>query len=158
MLWITYCEGRLLNTREFLLYSVCVTSSCLLITPDDICCISSIELPLCFCREPCLLKAGQSFSLTERCLSNDSIKASSGEVSPYENNSPVLSDELQCKYPADSSALPNRTPRLSRQYKLTGCSKEGSGKTSPTVSTNKGKQNSLQYILYYIKYLIYMSV
>ncbi|XP_041806439.1 rho GTPase-activating protein 6-like isoform X2 [Chelmon rostratus] len=88
--------------------------------------------------EPGILRAQESFALTERCLSNDSIKASSGEVSPYDNNSPVLSDRLLCEYPEDSSLLSGRIPRLSRQFKLSGNSKDGSGSTSPTLSTDKG--------------------
>ncbi|XP_074515268.1 rho GTPase-activating protein 6 [Sebastes fasciatus] len=87
--------------------------------------------------EPSLLRAGEPFCLTERCLSNDSIKASSGEVSPYDNNSPVLSDRLLCKYPEDSSPISDGISRLSGQYKLSGRSKDGSGSTSPTLSTDK---------------------
>ncbi|KAM9346942.1 rho GTPase-activating protein 6 [Symphorus nematophorus] len=87
--------------------------------------------------EPGLLRAEESFSLTDRRSSNDSIKASSGEVSPYDNNSPVLSDQLLFKYPEDSSPLSDRIPRLSRQYKLSGHSKDGSGSTSPTLSIDK---------------------
>ncbi|XP_068560923.1 rho GTPase-activating protein 6-like isoform X1 [Cebidichthys violaceus] len=87
--------------------------------------------------EPGLLRAGDSFSLTERCVSNDSIKVSSGEVSPYDNNSPVLSDRLLCKYPEDSSPVSDGIPRLSGQYKDSGHSKDGSGRTSPTLSTDK---------------------
>ncbi|XP_076602300.1 rho GTPase-activating protein 6 isoform X2 [Chaetodon auriga] len=83
-----------------------------------------------------ILRAQESFTLTERRLSHDSIKASSGEVSPYDNNSPVLSDRL-CEYPEDSSPLSGRIPRLSMQYKLSGHSKDGSGSTSPTLSTDK---------------------
>ncbi|XP_034069378.1 rho GTPase-activating protein 6-like isoform X3 [Gymnodraco acuticeps] len=86
--------------------------------------------------EPGLLR--ESFSLTDRCLSNESIKASSGEVSPYDNNSPVLSDRLLCKYPEDSSPPTERIPRLYGQCKRCSCSKEGSGTTSPTLSTDKG--------------------
>ncbi|KAM8855899.1 rho GTPase-activating protein 6 isoform 2-T2 [Spinachia spinachia] len=75
--------------------------------------------------EPGLLRAGDPF----RCVSNDSIGASSGEVSPYDNNSPVLSDRLLCKYPEDRS--------LSESFKVGGRSKDGSGSTSPTLSTDK---------------------
>ncbi|XP_034549819.1 rho GTPase-activating protein 6-like isoform X2 [Notolabrus celidotus] len=84
--------------------------------------------------EPSLLRAQESFSLTDRCLSNDSIKASSGEVSPYDNNSPVLSDRLLCKHLEDSGPL---TDRLSGQFKHSSWSKHGSGSTSPTLSTDK---------------------
>uniref|UniRef100_UPI0037E7CD62 rho GTPase-activating protein 6-like n=1 Tax=Semicossyphus pulcher TaxID=241346 RepID=UPI0037E7CD62 len=87
--------------------------------------------------EPGLLRAEESFPLTDRCLSNDSIKASSGEVSPYDNNSPVPSDRLLCKHPEDSSPLSNRIARPSGQNKLSSRSKDGSGSTSPTLSTDK---------------------
>lgn len=93
---------------------------------------------LCICREPGLLRA-ESFSLTDRCLSNDSIKASSGEVSPYDNNSPVLSDRLLCKHFEDSGPLPDSISRLSGQFKRSSWSKHGSGSTSPTLSTDKGE-------------------
>ena len=111
-------------------------------------CTYTLHFVLCF-SEPGLLR--ESLSLTDRCLSNDSIKASSGEVSPYDNNSPVLSDRLLCKYPEGSSPPTERIPRLSGQYKRYSCSKEGSGTTSPTLSTDKGdyfsivKRNTLTY-------------
>uniref|UniRef100_A0A665TRM4 Rho GTPase activating protein 6 n=1 Tax=Echeneis naucrates TaxID=173247 RepID=A0A665TRM4_ECHNA len=73
--------------------------------------------------DPGLLRGEESFSLTKRCLSSESIKASSGEVSPYDNNSPVLSDGLLWKYPE-------------RRYKHGELSKDESGSTSPTVLTN----------------------
>nr|XP_046261104.1 rho GTPase-activating protein 6-like isoform X2 [Scatophagus argus] len=88
--------------------------------------------------EPDLRRAEESFPLTERCFSSDSIKASSGDVSPYDNNSPVLSDRLLCKYPECNSPLFDRIPRLSpdsMQHKLS-C-KHGSGSSSPILSTDK---------------------
>ncbi|CAB1454752.1 unnamed protein product [Pleuronectes platessa] len=71
--------------------------------------------------------AEESFSPAERRLSGES-KASSGEVSPYDNNSPVLSDGPLWKYPEDRSPLSDRVPRLSAN------SKDRSGSTSPTLS------------------------
>ncbi|XP_010882791.1 rho GTPase-activating protein 6 isoform X1 [Esox lucius] len=47
-------------------------------------------------------------SLTERRCSSDSYKASSGEVSPYDNNSPVLSERLLSQAQNDSSPLSDR--------------------------------------------------
>ncbi|XP_037542929.1 rho GTPase-activating protein 6-like [Nematolebias whitei] len=88
------------------------------------------------CRESDLLRPEDSFSLTES-LSNDSLKASSGEVSPYDNNSPVLSDRLLCKYPEDSGLISRRVPRHSRQDELSGHSKDEVSSTSPTLSTDK---------------------
>ncbi|KAM6978548.1 rho GTPase-activating protein 6 isoform 1-T1 [Tautogolabrus adspersus] len=84
-----------------------------------------------------LLRAEESFSLTDRCSSNDSVKASSGEVSPYDNNSPVLSDRLPGKRLEDSSPRSQRINRLSGQFKLSGRSQDGSGSISPTLSTDK---------------------
>ncbi|XP_029113860.1 rho GTPase-activating protein 6-like isoform X1 [Scleropages formosus] len=46
------------------------------------------------CTNPDLLRSSGTFSLSERHSSSDSNKASSGEVSPYDNNSPVLPDRL----------------------------------------------------------------
>nr|XP_020452211.1 rho GTPase-activating protein 6-like isoform X2 [Monopterus albus] len=77
---------------------------------------------------PMILRTEESFSLTERYLSSDSSKASSRAVSPYDNNSPVLSE---------SSPLSDREARLSGQFKPSGRSKHGSGSTSPTLSTDK---------------------
>ncbi|XP_042281524.1 rho GTPase-activating protein 6-like isoform X2 [Thunnus albacares] len=82
-----------------------------------------------------ILRPDKPFSLTDRHLSNDSIKASSGEVSPYDNNSPVLSDRLLST--ADSSPRSDGITGLSGQYKFSGHSKEGSGNTSPVLSTYK---------------------
>lgn len=96
----------------------------------------------CNCREPGLA-AGASFSLTERCSSSVSIKASTGEVSPYDNNSPVLSDGLLGEYPEDSSRFSHRVPK---QHKVTDHSREGSGRTSPALSAGIGDLNSLQYL------------
>lgn len=38
------------------------------------------------------MQSEEPFNLSERHSSSDSNKASSGEVSPYDNNSPVLSE------------------------------------------------------------------
>lgn len=43
-------------------------------------------------QSPDLLQSEEPFSLSERHSSSDSNKVSSGEVSPYDNNSPILSE------------------------------------------------------------------
>uniref|UniRef100_A0A1A8UBS7 Rho GTPase activating protein 6 n=2 Tax=Nothobranchius TaxID=28779 RepID=A0A1A8UBS7_NOTFU len=86
---------------------------------------------------PDILQSEEPFNLNKRHSSSDSNKASSGEVSPYDNNSPVLSDRLLCKNPGDSSPVSDRAPILSSSYKVCGNSKDGSGSTSPTLSTDK---------------------
>lgn len=109
-------------------------------------CLMCLFLFVCFRREADLLKVGETFSVTERCSSNDSIKASSGEVSPYDNNSPVLSDGLLYKYPADSDPFSEVMPVFSTQHKHTDRSKVGSGRTSPSLSTDKGEDAGLYHI------------
>ncbi|XP_008398705.1 rho GTPase-activating protein 6 isoform X1 [Poecilia reticulata] len=89
------------------------------------------------CSESGILRPEDSFSLTESCMSSDSLKASSGEVSPYDNNSPVLSDRLLLKDTEHSSLNSDRDPIRPRQYKLSDRSKDGSGSASPTLSADK---------------------
>lgn len=72
-----------------------------------------------------LIRPEEHLCLTGRCLSSDSVKASSGEVSPYDNNSPVFSNHLMCEYPGNSSSLSPK-PR-----------DHSSGNSSPTLSTDK---------------------
>lgn len=74
---------------------------------------------------PNLIRPEEHLCLTGRCLSTDSIKASSGEVSPYDNNSPVFSNHLMCEFPGDSSSLSSK-PR-----------DHSSGNSSPALSTDK---------------------
>lgn len=56
----------------------------------------ALAVPLLFplfpCRSSDLLQTEEPYTLSERRSSSDSNKASSGEVSPYDNNSPVLSE------------------------------------------------------------------
>lgn len=89
------------------------------------------------CSNPGVIRPAEIFSLPERCSSNESLKASSGEVSPYDNNSPVLSNRLLCQYAEDNSPFSDRHARFSENYKVEGLSKDGSGSTSPTLSTDK---------------------
>lgn len=74
---------------------------------------------------PDLIRPEEHLCLTGRCLSSDSIKASSGEVSPYDNNSPVFSNHLMCQFPGDSGSLSSK-PR-----------DHSSGNSSPALSTDK---------------------
>lgn len=79
--------------------------------------------------------------LNERRLSSNSTKVSSGDVSPYDNNSPVLSDEQMGKYPEDSDPFAHSVPRVS----FTVHSTEGSSRNSPTLS-DKGERLSFRYV------------
>ncbi|KAM4601700.1 rho GTPase-activating protein 6-like [Polymixia lowei] len=67
-------------------------------------------------QSPDLLQSEESFSLSERRSSSDSNKASSGEVSPYDNNSPVLSERRG----EPGSPGSERLFRVPEQYTLVG--------------------------------------
>ncbi|XP_035806258.2 rho GTPase-activating protein 6 isoform X2 [Amphiprion ocellaris] len=67
-------------------------------------------------QSPDLLQAEETFNLSERRSSSDSNKASSGEVSPYDNNSPVLSERRgETGSPASEQLF-----RVPEQYSLVG--------------------------------------
>ncbi|XP_076838562.1 rho GTPase-activating protein 6-like isoform X2 [Brachyhypopomus gauderio] len=84
-------------------------------------------------QSPDLLNSDASFSLSERRSSSDS-KVSSGELSPYDNNSPVLSERRGGGGGDGSSGGTSVTERLfhvPEQYTLVG---QVSGHTKNTVS------------------------
>lgn len=98
-------------------------------------------------RSPDLLRSEASFSLSERRSSSDSNKASSGEISPYDNNSPVLcerrgTDGAGCG--SAGSSGPERLFRVPEQYALVGQvagrTREGSSSSSSMWSPTKGEQ------------------
>ncbi|XP_055020915.1 rho GTPase-activating protein 6-like isoform X1 [Boleophthalmus pectinirostris] len=62
-----------------------------------------------------LLQPEEPFTLNERRSSSDSNKVSSGEVSPYDNNSPVLSERREAGSPGNEPLF-----RIPEQYSLTG--------------------------------------
>ncbi|KAK7893396.1 hypothetical protein WMY93_022548 [Mugilogobius chulae] len=62
-----------------------------------------------------LLPPEEPFTLSERRSSSDSNKASSGEVSPYDNNSPVLSERREAGSPGNEPLF-----RIPEQFSLTG--------------------------------------
>nr|XP_046237946.1 rho GTPase-activating protein 6-like isoform X2 [Scatophagus argus] len=67
-------------------------------------------------QSPDLLQTEEPFTLSERHSSSDSNKASSGEVSPYDNNSPVLSERR------GEPGIPGSEPlfRIPGPYSLVG--------------------------------------
>uniref|UniRef100_UPI003AAD1031 rho GTPase-activating protein 6-like isoform X2 n=1 Tax=Centroberyx gerrardi TaxID=166262 RepID=UPI003AAD1031 len=67
-------------------------------------------------QSPDLLQSEEPFTLSERRSSSDSNKASSGEVSPYDNNSPILSERR------GEPGSPGSEPlfRVPEQYTLVG--------------------------------------
>lgn len=82
--------------------------------------------------DPCPRKAEKA-PLIDRCSSNDSLKASSGEVSPYDNNSPVLSDRRLHGYAENNSPASDGDSTHKHCHR----SKDRSGNTSPSSSTDK---------------------
>lgn len=67
-------------------------------------------------QSPDLLQPEEPFALSERHSSSDSNKASSGEVSPYDNNSPVLSERRG----EPGSPASEQLYRVPEQYSLVG--------------------------------------
>uniref|UniRef100_A0A673YCH9 Rho GTPase activating protein 6 n=1 Tax=Salmo trutta TaxID=8032 RepID=A0A673YCH9_SALTR len=85
------------------------------------------------------LRTEDPFSLRERRCSSDSNKASSGELSPYDNNSPVLSERLLSQPQEDSNLLSDRLFRVPEQYTLVGHVKGRPSITCHSPSTGKGE-------------------
>uniref|UniRef100_A0A674D363 Rho GTPase activating protein 6 n=1 Tax=Salmo trutta TaxID=8032 RepID=A0A674D363_SALTR len=88
-------------------------------------------------QSPDVLRSEDPFSLSERRSSSDSNKVSSGELSPYDNNSPILSEHLR----------EGTSPR-SEQYTLV---REVAGRTRDTHGSNpwvsKGEGTTVQSLL-----------
>ncbi|XP_072440587.1 rho GTPase-activating protein 6 isoform X2 [Chiloscyllium punctatum] len=91
---------------------------------------------------PDLTRAEVSYSMGGRHSSTDSNKISSGEVSPYDNNSPVLSDRLLTQGPEDVSTGPEKLYKVPEQYALVGHLKSKSGDSSPVSWPDKDKNAS----------------
>lgn len=75
-------------------------------------------MPSCFLnpRSSELLQTEEPFNLSEHRSSSDSNKPSSGEVSPYDNNSPVMSERR-----AEPGSPDGEQPfHVSGQYSLVG--------------------------------------
>ncbi|KAJ8378336.1 hypothetical protein AAFF_G00243560 [Aldrovandia affinis] len=92
---------------------------------------------------PDLTRSDAPFSLNERHSSSDSNKASSGEVSPYDNNSPVLSDRLLPQHQGEGSPRVDRLFRVPEQYTLVGHVKGRSKEPPPAQWMAKGSHGSV---------------
>ncbi|XP_036396064.1 rho GTPase-activating protein 6-like isoform X2 [Megalops cyprinoides] len=91
---------------------------------------------------PDLLRSDIPFSLSERHSSSDSNKASSGEVSPYDNNSPVLSDRLLPQQ-REGSPRVDHLFRVPEQYMLVRHVKSCAKETPPPQWTVTGSHGSM---------------
>ncbi|XP_014164184.1 rho GTPase-activating protein 6 [Geospiza fortis] len=69
---------------------------------------------------PEMLRSEGSYSTGERHSSTDSNKASSGDVSPYDNNSPVLSERSLVAMPEEVAHSPDKLYKVPDQYTLVG--------------------------------------
>ncbi|NXT09489.1 RHG06 protein, partial [Prunella fulvescens] len=69
---------------------------------------------------PEMLRSEGSYSTGERHSSTDSNKASSGDVSPYDNNSPVLSERSLLAMPEEVAHSPDKLYKVPEQYMLVG--------------------------------------
>ncbi|KAJ8004617.1 hypothetical protein DPEC_G00138140 [Dallia pectoralis] len=78
-----------------------------------------------------------SFSLNQRRCSSDSYKASSGEVSPYDNNSPVLPGRLLSLAPDDSGSLSDRFFAVPEHNPLVGQVQDCPSDNSQLPSTDQ---------------------
>ncbi|XP_018600139.2 rho GTPase-activating protein 6-like isoform X2 [Scleropages formosus] len=84
-----------------------------------------------------MTRSDDRISLDERHFSSDSNKASSGDVSPYDNNSPVLPDRLLPQ--------PEKVPRVPEQSALVGdnrgrCREPWSPQSSSRETTDRHTQ------------------
>ncbi|XP_069061093.1 rho GTPase-activating protein 6 isoform X1 [Pleurodeles waltl] len=69
---------------------------------------------------PEMLRSDRPFSLGGRHSSTDSNKASSGDVSPYDNNSPVLSERSLTARPEELASSSDKLFKVPEQYALLG--------------------------------------
>ncbi|XP_063248898.1 rho GTPase-activating protein 6 isoform X2 [Prinia subflava] len=69
---------------------------------------------------PEMLRSEGSYSTGERHSSTDSNKASSGDVSPYDNNSPVLSERSLVAMQEEVACSPDQLYKVPEQYTLLG--------------------------------------
>lgn len=67
-----------------------------------------------------MLRSEGSYSTGERHSSTDSNKASSGDVSPYDNNSPVLSERSLVAMQEEVARSPDKLYKVPEQYTLVG--------------------------------------
>lgn len=67
-----------------------------------------------------MLRSEGSYSTGERHSSTDSNKASSGDVSPYDNNSPVLSERSLVAMSEEVAHSPDKLYKVPEQYTLVG--------------------------------------
>lgn len=91
-----------------------------------------------FLRSPEMLRSEGSYSTGGRHSSTDSNKASSGDVSPYDNNSPVLSERSPIAMQEEVARSPEKLYKVPEQYTLVGHLQPKTKENSSASQAGKG--------------------
>ncbi|KAM8976459.1 rho GTPase-activating protein 6 isoform 2-T2 [Pelodytes ibericus] len=91
---------------------------------------------------PELLRSERTFSIEERHSSTDSNKASSGDVSPYDNNSPILSERSAIAR-QDNIANSEKHFKMPEHHTLVGHLLSKTRENSPAQSTTKVPEETI---------------
>uniref|UniRef100_A0A493TL61 Rho GTPase activating protein 6 n=1 Tax=Anas platyrhynchos platyrhynchos TaxID=8840 RepID=A0A493TL61_ANAPP len=92
---------------------------------------------------PEMLRSEGSYSTGERHSSTDSNKASSGDVSPYDNNSPVLSERSLMATQEEVARSPDKLYRVPEQYTLVGHLQPKTKENSSASQAGKGSYGNI---------------
>lgn len=122
-------------------YFICVMSKCTRSCEREAFFINIICLTT-FPRSPEMLRSEGSYSTGERHSSTDSNKASSGDVSPYDNNSPVLSERSLMATQEEVAHSPDKPYRVPEQYTLGGHLQPKTKENSSASQAGKGISSS----------------
>lgn len=86
-----------------------------------------------------MLRSEGSYSTGGRHSSTDSNKASSGDVSPYDNNSPVLSERSLMATQEEVARSPDKLYKVPEQYTLVGHLQPKTKENSSASQAGKGR-------------------
>jgi len=89
-----------------------------------------------------MLQSEGSYSTGGRHSSTDSNKASSGDVSPYDNNSPVLSERSLMAMQEEVARSPDKLYKVPEQYTLVGHLQPKTKENSSASQAGKGRSPS----------------
>ncbi|XP_061854782.1 rho GTPase-activating protein 6 isoform X2 [Colius striatus] len=92
---------------------------------------------------PEMLRSEGSYSTGGRHSSTDSNKASSGDVSPYDNNSPVLSERSLMAMQEEVARSPDKLYKVPEQYTLVGHLQPKIKENSSASQTEKGSHGNI---------------
>ncbi|XP_068278797.1 rho GTPase-activating protein 6 isoform X2 [Nyctibius grandis] len=92
---------------------------------------------------PEMLRSERSYSTGGRHSSTDSNKASSGDVSPYDNNSPVLSERSLMAMQEEVACSPDKLYKVPEQYTLVGHLQPKTKENSSASQAGKGSHGNI---------------